>query len=367
MHFKSQRKSYKRRRDKQHRTSEYSQFMNTPKAFASSLSLTNENMMMCFLFVTTLLVSTVLWFRYIHKYFKNKCTCAVSLLGKVVIITGANSGIGYHAALQMAARGGRVILACRNEAKGLAARDRIISTTGNSNVVYKHLDLSSLDSVRRFANDVITTEDRLDVLINNAGMYGSSGKYTEDGILEGFQVNHFGHFLLTLLLLELLMKSRPSRIINVSSILHYYGSIRTDDINKIVRNDLFTYINSKLCNVLFSVEFARRFRGSGVVCNALHPGMIDTEISAQANFFVKWVFKASCWVCYRTLGEGVQTVVHLAVSKECENISGKFYMDCIPRYLLPNARNPLVASSLWDLSEELVGYKTHTKSGFKDY
>ncbi|XP_064072092.1 retinol dehydrogenase 11-like [Vanessa tameamea] len=178
-------------------------------------------MIMYFLFITILLMFTILWFRYIYKYFKNNCTCAVSLLGKVVIITGANSGIGYHAALEIAAKGGRVILACRNEDKGLAARDRIITATGNSNVVYKHLDLSALDSVRRFANDVIATEDRLDVLINNAGMYGSRVKYTEDGILEGFQVNHFGHFLLTLLLSELLKKSKPSRIINVSSILHY--------------------------------------------------------------------------------------------------------------------------------------------------
>ncbi|XP_050346902.1 retinol dehydrogenase 11-like [Nymphalis io] len=285
------------------------------------------------------------------------CHCEKKIKKEVVIITGANTGIGYYTALDLAAKGARVILACRHEGKGLSVRDRIITSTGNSNVVYKHLDLSSLTCVRTFANDVIRTEDRLDILINNAGTYGASDKYTEDGIVEGLQVNYFGHFLLTLLLFNLLKKSKPSRIINVSSILHYYGFIKIDHINEIGRKDLITYINSKLCSVLFCVEFARRFHGSGVVCNSAHPGMIDTAISAQANFFFKWMFKICCWICYRSTEEGVRTITHLAVSKECENISGKFYMNCVPRYLFPNARNPSVASSLWSLSEELVGTK----------
>ncbi|XP_047989136.1 retinol dehydrogenase 12-like [Leguminivora glycinivorella] len=289
---------------------------------------------------------------------KTSCKSKVPMRGKVIIVTGANSGLGFETAKDLAKRGGRVIMACRNEHRALAARDLIIAETGNSGVVYKHLDMSSLASVRRFVEDVTSTEKRLDVLINNAGVNGCGDRFTEDGIVEEMQVNYFGIFLLTLLLVPLLKKTGESRIVNVSSTLHFFGRINFEHINKKgYYLDMFTYSNSKLCTVLFTVELARKLKGSGVTVNAVHPGIIMTNITAASCALERLLFSSLCWISSRNVVEGAQTIIYLAVAKEVATTTGKYFIDCKESYMTRKTKNKKLITDLWNYSEKLVGYE----------
>lgn len=308
------------------------------------------------------LITSSLYIRFSTK----KCKSKVSMKGKVVIVTGANAGIGFHTAKDLARRGARVILACRDHGRGTAAQDSIVAETGNNNVVYQHLDLSSLKSVRQFAKNIIEIEERLDVLVNNAGIYGFAGTYTEDQIMQTMQVNYYGHFLLTQLLLPLLKKSKPSRIINLSSILHFCGRFNANTINErvFINNDIFAYANSKFCMLMFSIELSRRLKGSQVVANAVHPGVIMTSISENiSNVLLRFLFW--CWsIMYsRTAEEGAQSIIHLAVAEECERVSGKYFVDCSSSFMLWKAANENEAQKLWDYSTKLVGIQQILSQG----
>lgn len=286
------------------------------------------------------------------------CESKASMKGKVIIVTGGNAGIGFHTARDLVSRGGRVILACRNAELGATARDKIIAETGKRDVIYMQLNLSSLKSVRGFVREFEGTEKRLDVLINNAGVHGLGDHYTEDDIVEGFQINFFAPFLLTLLLMPQLIQSQ-GRVVNLSSILHYLGSVDLVKINKVnYYNGLFTYCNSKLCMLLFTKELSRRMKDYAVTVNAVHPGVIKTNIvNDRASWWTRYYFAWWCWICCRTVEEGAQTVIYLAVSDECKNVSGKFFIDCKPRSVMFKARNVIVAKNLWTYAEELVKYK----------
>ncbi|KAJ8733300.1 hypothetical protein PYW08_001598 [Mythimna loreyi] len=312
-----------------------------------------------------LLVLVVFIFVNIKVYYKlttGICKCSNHLVGKVTIVTGGNKGIGYETAKNLAERGARVILACRNEGLGIAARDKIIKATGNTDVHYRQLDLSSLASVRAFADGVIKTEKRLDILINNAGVFEVDNVKTEDGLLLAVQTNHFGPFLLTNLLLPLLKTSAPSRIINVSSRAHGNGKVQFDNLNaeketKESYSILNVYSNTKLFNILMTVELTQRLEGTGVTANSLHPGVVETEIIQLKSIWarmllppVKYLFKDS-W-------EGAQTSIYLAVSREVDGVSGKYYVDCKEtKVLTPLAEDKNLARKLWEVSEKLVGLK----------
>lgn len=307
------------------------------------------------LVVCTLLISLIIILvRLFLKSRVRKCKCKKSLTGKVVIVTGANSGIGYHTAFKLAAKGARTILACRNESRARLALDKIRNGTGNPQVIFKRLDLTSLQSVREFADDVLKTEDRLDVLVNNAGACALNNQYTADGIIEGMQVNHFGPFLLTLLLIPLLKKSQPSRIVNVSSLIYLFGFVNLEKWNEKRFNRTMLYADSKLCNLVIQQEFARRLQGTDVTVNSAHPGIILTNILGNSHPLFEAFFKFVCWVSPRTADEGSETVVHIALSEECGNVSGKFYIDCSETYVLPKGRDPTIAKKLWQLSEDVV-------------
>lgn len=288
-----------------------------------------------------------------------ECRSKVRLDGKTVLITGANTGIGKETALDMANRGARVILACRDMTRARLAADEIRQKSGNGNVVVKKLDLASLQSVRDLAKDVQENEKRLDILINNAGIMMCPKWKTEDGFEMQFGVNHLGHFLLTNCLLDLLKKSAPSRIVIVSSLAHEKGHIQFDDINldkDYSREE--SYRQSKLANVLFCRELAERLQGTGVTVYSLHPGVIRTELGRHL-FPTLALWKRMILMPFMMLikspWEGAQTTIYCAVDESLANVSGLYYSDCAPKTAAPQAQDDDAAKKLWDLSASMVG------------
>ncbi|KAI1904495.1 hypothetical protein AGOR_G00006240 [Albula goreensis] len=287
------------------------------------------------------------------------CRSNARLDGKTVLITGANTGIGKQTAVDMANRGARVILACRDMTRANKAAEDIRQRSGNGNVVVKKLDLASLQSVRDLAKDIQENEERLDVLINNAGIMMCPKWQTEDGFEMQFGVNHLGHFLLTNCLLDLLKKSSPSRIVNVSSLAHEKGEIHFDDIN--LDKDYCprkSYRQSKLANVLFTRELASRLQGTGVTVYSLHPGVIHTELGRhfwpEMALWKRVVFTPFL-LLLKTPWEGAQTTIFCAVDESLENTSGLYYSDCAPKEAAPQARDDAVAKKLWEVSATMVG------------
>ena len=207
---------------------------------------------------------------------------------KVVIVTGANCGIGKYTATELAKRGGKIYLACRNEEKGTEAMNEIKLISGNDKVHFLKLDLASLASVREFSEKFHALETRLDILVNNGGLLSPEAR-TDDGFEMNMGVNHLGHFLLTNLLLDLLKKSQPSRVVVVSSDLHRIGTINKEDLNseKKFPGVWLGYSNSKLANVLFASELAKKLEGTGVVVNSCCPGPVQTDVNKNLNVFMR--------------------------------------------------------------------------------
>ncbi|KAG7473267.1 hypothetical protein MATL_G00093920 [Megalops atlanticus] len=287
------------------------------------------------------------------------CRSKVRLDGKTVLITGANTGIGKETAVDLATRGARVILACRDMTRANTAADEIRQRSGNGNVVIKMLDLASLQSVRNLAKDILENEERLDILINNAGVMMCPKWRTEDGFEMQFGVNHLGHFLLTNCLLDLLKKSAPSRIVNVSSLAHEKGEIYFDDIN--LDKDYCpqkSYRQSKLANVLFSQELAARLEGTGVTVYSLHPGVIRTELGRHfwptIPLWKRIIFQPLL-LLIKSPWEGAQTTIYCAVEESLEKTSGLYYSDCAPKEAAPQGHDAATAKKLWDVSASMVG------------
>ena len=208
------------------------------------------------------------------------CHSRAKLDGKTIIITGANTGIGKETAIDLARRGARVIIACRSAEKGEEAVVEVRAKSGNDKVVFRRLDLASLESVRQFASKVLEEEPTIDILINNAGVMACPYSKTEDGFEMQFGVNHLGHFLLTNLILDRLKESPAARIVNVSSTAHRRTEgINFDDLNSEKSyNSFVAYGQSKLANILFTRSLAKRLVGTSVIANCLHPGVIRTEL-----------------------------------------------------------------------------------------
>ena len=292
------------------------------------------------------------------RYFQgSRCHSSKSLEGKTVVITGANTGIGKETAVDLAKRGARVIIGCRNMEKGKEALKGIQERSGSTNVFLEKLDLASLDSVREFADNILKNEPRLDILINNAGVASCSYQKTKDGFEMQFGTNHLGHFLLTMLLLDRLKRSAPSRIINVSSIVHGWGSgkINFDDIHFEKNYDRSkAYYHSKLANVLFTRELSKRLEGTHVTVNALHPGVVNTELQRH-TFLSSALLYPVQWYLFKSAEQGAQTTIYCAVSEEMEGVSGKYLADCAIKEPSKSAQDDDAALKLWDLSLKLVG------------
>ncbi|XP_060526184.1 retinol dehydrogenase 11-like [Cylas formicarius] len=312
-------------------------------------------------FLSTVLFSALfalIAFKIYLKLVMAWCRSQVCLVGKTVVVTGANTGVGYEAAIDFAKRGAEVILACRNEDKAAEARDRIRRETDNPNVSYVLVDFASLASVRRCADEIKKKLKRLDVLVNNAGS-GNQRGFTEDGLDKQMQTNYFGPFLLTNLLLDLITNTPKSRIVNVSSTgAKYAKPIELESLND-DPGPIMMYARTKLCNVLFTIELARRLRGTTTTTYSLHPGSVATEIfrdlsphlSLLYNYAFKWFFK--------TATEGAQTTIYCAVQKGIEQYTGEHFEDCkyVTRYESARTDDPELPRKLWENSELLVKLK----------
>jgi NAD(P)-dependent dehydrogenase (short-subunit alcohol dehydrogenase family) len=269
---------------------------------------------------------------------------------KVFLITGANAGIGRAAAERIAAAGGTVVLVCRDRARCDAARREIVTRTGNTRVETAIADLASQREVRHLADEIRTRFGRLDVLINNAGVITKTRELTEDGLERQFAVNHLAPFLLTRLLLPLLTESAPSRIITVASEAHREGRIDFDDLQGARSyRALRAYRQSKLANVLFTRELARRLQGTGVTANALHPGVVVSKL-----LFGGWKIAKLARPFLKTPEEGAETVVYLALSPDVAGVSGQYFIDCRPAEPSRRAQDPEATRRLWEVSEELT-------------
>ncbi|XP_068609563.1 retinol dehydrogenase 14b isoform X2 [Brachionichthys hirsutus] len=280
--------------------------------------------------------------------------------GKTVIVTGANCGIGKALAGELLKVQARVIMACRDQRSAEEAAEDIKSRAGpeQGEVIVKHLDLASFGSIRAFCKDINEEESKIDVLVNNAGVYQCPYAKTEDGFELQLGVNHLGHFLLTHLLLDLLKTAAPSRIVVVSSKLYKYGRINFDDLNSENNYDkAFCYGQSKLANLLFTLELARRLEGTGVSVNALTPGIVRTRLGRHVKIPVlaKPLFLLASFVFFKSPLEGAQTPLYLACSPEVEGVSGKCFANCEEEELMAKATDDEAAKRLWDLSRRMVG------------
>jgi NAD(P)-dependent dehydrogenase (short-subunit alcohol dehydrogenase family) len=265
-------------------------------------------------------------------------------MSKTILVTGATDGIGRQTALELARLGHRVWVHGRSAAKAEAVAAELRRASGNGDVDVVAGDFASLHQVRAMADDINERVEWLDVLINNAGVWMNERALTKDGIETTFQVNHLAPFLLTNLLLPLLRRSAPARVVTVASQLHKRGQLRLDDL-ELARdyNGYNAYTQSKICNVLFAYALAERLRGAGVTSNVLHPGIITTKL---------------LWTGFQStandLSEGAKTSVHLATAPELEDVTGKYFE---PVRELPSAditHDAVTQETLWRISEQLV-------------
>lgn len=274
--------------------------------------------------------------------------------GKTVVITGANTGIGKETAIDLAKRGARVIMACRDMERGQAALKEVVEMSSNDNVACMKLDLSDTKSIREFADNINKGEERLNILLNNAGVMVCPYGKTADGFEMQIGVNHMGHFLLTYLLLDLIKKSAPARIINVSSMAHLFGSLNLEDINSEKSYDKRgAYSQSKLANVLFTRSLAKRLEGTSVTTYSLHPGVVQTDLwrhlSGPQQFMMKVVSPFT-----KSSSQGAQTSIYCAVEPSLENESGGYYSDCAPAKCSAKAQDDDLAQRLWELSCQML-------------
>jgi NAD(P)-dependent dehydrogenase (short-subunit alcohol dehydrogenase family) len=279
--------------------------------------------------------------------------------GKVVVITGGNAGIGKEAAVGLASLGARVVITSRNEERGRAARDEVVELSGNPEVDVMLLDLASFRSIRSFASAVLAEHDRLDVLVNNAGLILRRRTETEDGFEATFGINHIGHFLLTDLLLDRLKASAPARIVVVASMAHK-GARRGLDFDDLQAEHrryrwMEAYNKSKLANIYFARELARRLDGTGVTVNVLHPGFVRSEFGRGGDLGALYGFGIKLGAPFAINSErGARTTIYLASSPEVEAVTGAYFFNCKPAPISKAAQDDDAARRLWDETERMV-------------
>ena len=275
---------------------------------------------------------------------------------KTILVTGATSGIGLEASVELARSGAKMVLVGRNPEKTRGAVEDVKTRSGASDVTHLLCDFSSQEAIRRLAADYRNRHDRLDVLVNNAGTVYRTRTLTPDGIEATFAVNHLGYFLLTNLLLDLIEKSAPSRIVTVASIGHRGGTLDFDNLGferggyRIMR----AYARSKLANVLFAAELSRRLAGTGVTSNSLHPGGVNTNIWSGAPAYMKPFITLLLKPFLISAKEGGDTIVQLAADPALDGVTGRYFEKKRPVAPAPLAEDKALARRLWEVSARLV-------------
>jgi NAD(P)-dependent dehydrogenase (short-subunit alcohol dehydrogenase family) len=276
--------------------------------------------------------------------------------GKICMVTGGTSGIGYYTAQEIARMGGTVVIIGRDQAKCENAVRMIQTESGNPAVEYLLADLSSQAQIRSAAAQFNAKYNHLDVLVNNAAGVSLRRKISVDGIEMTFAVNHLAYFLLTGLLIEALKHSSSARVVNVSSGSHYGEQLDFDNLQLVKSYTIYrAYGRSKLANVLFAYELARRMAGTHVTSNALSPGMVATDIWKKVNRFLTPLINPVIQRIGQPPLEGAQTSIYLATSPEVEGVTGKYFADCKPVHSSPNSYDLEAAKRLWEVSAQLTG------------
>lgn len=273
--------------------------------------------------------------------------------GETCIVTGANAGIGKATALGLAKMGAKVVMVCRSRERGEVALAEITRESGNDSVSLLLADLSSQTAIRNLAADFTATYPSLHVLINNAGMIPKRRTVTEDGLETQFAVNHLAYFLLTNLLLDKLKASAPARIINVSSKVHERASIDFDDLqSERSYRPTSVYAWTKLANVLFTFELARRLEATRVTANCLHPGPVATNLLAD---YMPSVPRFMMKIIAHSPQNGAQTSLYLATSPDVEEVSGKYFVNQESALSSKASYDRTAARRLWEVSAKLTG------------
>lgn len=273
--------------------------------------------------------------------------------GKTCLITGANAGIGKETAVGLAAQGARILMVCRDVRRGETARSDIRGRVAGAELELIQADLSKIAAVGTLVRDVASRTDRLDVLICNAGLFNTRRVMTADGLEATFSVNHLAPFVLVNGLLDLLRRSQPARVVVVASGAHTRGTIRFNDLQaRRGYNGLNAYSQSKLANVLFAAELARRLPAEEVTVNSIHPGVVATKLLLR-GIVPKWLVRP--WTM--SAEEGAKTSIYAASSPDLNGVSGRYFDDCREKEPSAEAQDRQVAARLWTVSEKIVEEK----------
>jgi len=281
-----------------------------------------------------------------------------TMRGKTVVITGATSGIGQVAAEQLAAMGARLVLVARDKTRGEAALTRLRNLKPGVDHTIHYADLSRLAEMKRVAAEIAAAESRIDVLINNAGALFATRHVTEDGMELTFALNHMSYFVMTQGLRERLLASAPARIINTSSDAHKGKQLDFSDLQSANNYKGFqVYGRSKLCNILYTSELARRLAGTGITANCLHPGFVATRFGDESGGMLSLGVRIAKYIAISPQ-KGAATIVYLASSDEVAQASGDYYYKCKKAIPTKEARDDDAAKRLWQESERLAGIKS---------
>lgn len=270
---------------------------------------------------------------------------------RIIIITGATSGIGKETAIDLAKSGAKVVFTARDMKRGALVKQEIIDRSNSKDVEMMFCNLASFASIRSFCDAFKSKYNRLHVLINNAGIWELKRNFSQDDIELTLAVNHLAPFLMTNLLLETLKASTPSRIINVSSRLHFHGRVKFDNLEgEKFFNGSRAYCHSKLMNLIFTQELARRLDGSGVMVYSMHPGVVATRLSRNFNP----VWRGLTRLFFISPIKGAETLIYLATSPEVDGVTGKYFYKKREAKYSKKADDEVVASRLWQVSEDYV-------------
>ena len=275
--------------------------------------------------------------------------------GKTVVITGATSGIGQIAAEKLAGMGARLVLVARDKARGEAELARLREIAPGTNHAVHYADLSRLAEMKRVAAEIAAAEPRIDVLINNAGALFAARQLTPDGLELTFALNHLSYFVVTHGLRERLRAATHARVVNVASDAHRGKQLDFNDLQSGKKyRGLDVYGRSKLCNILFTRELARRWAGTGVNANSLHPGFVSTRFGDQSGGMLSLAVRAAKAFAISP-GKGAQTIIYLASSAEAADANGLYFYQCKPASPTKQAQDDSSARKLWQESEKLAG------------